>query len=461
MLLREKVIALREAKKMTQEQLAEQVGVSRQAVSKWEMGQSQPQAESILRLAGLFGVTTDELLKENVPVFELYENRGSDDSHYFGIDGFRGEVNAVVTAERVFRIGRYLGWRLSQEVASDGWSDERIRVAVGKDTRRSGYMLENALTAGLTVSGADVYRLHVTTTPSVSCITRNEGFDCGIMISASHDPFADNGIKLMNRFGEKMSGATISDIERYLDGNMKALGLSGDLPAVPGERIGCVFDHAAGRNRYVGRLISAAAHSYRGLRIGLDCANGAAWRIAPAVFRALGASVAVIHAAPDGVNINRDAGSTHIDDLAALVKERCLDMGFAFDGDADRCIAVDGEGNEIDGDCILYILARRMKRRGRLERDTAVATVVSGEELERALEKEKIRVVRAPLGDQNVYEAMQKGGYKLGGEKTGHVILRDHAVTGDGILTALMLVEETLDCSAALKELARPVKELR
>ena len=460
MTLGEKLAALRAAERMSQEQLAERLNVSRQSVSKWEMDQAQPQLDKVLQLAELFGATTDELLRRDVPVARLRAGRDPERPRYFGTDGFRGEANAVVTAERAFRIGRYLGWRLGREAAAAGRPDGRARVTIGKDTRRSGYMLEYALAAGLTASGADAYMLHVTTTPSVSYVTRNEGFDCGVMISASHNPFSDNGIKLVDRFGEKPDDGALREIERYLDGDLAALGLAAELPTPTGERVGRIIDHAAGRNRYIGYLISVAANSYRSLRIGLDCANGAAWSIAPAVFQALGANVTVLNAAPDGVNINRAAGSTDVGALCALVRERHLDVGFAFDGDADRCIAVDGEGNEVDGDRILYVLARRLKDRGGLDHDTVAATVMSNSGLELSLAKEGIRVVRTAVGDRNVYEAMLRNGYKLGGEKSGHIILQKYATTGDGILTALMLTEEMLDRKTSLAKLAQPVRLL-
>ncbi|MBE6939069.1 MAG: phosphoglucosamine mutase [Ruminococcaceae bacterium] len=457
----EKIIALRTSAKLSQEQLAEKLSVSRQSVSKWEMDQAVPQIDKILQLSSLFSVTTDELLREDVAIGRLSSagsGGGERKNRYFGTDGFRGEANVFVTGERAFKVGRYLGWFLSREGNGSWEKATRPRVVIGKDTRRSSYMLEYAITAGLTASGADVYMLHVTTTPSVSYVTRNENFDCGIMISASHNGFADNGIKILNRYGEKLDDATVEGIEAYLDGDMAALGVEGDLPLATGERMGCIIDHVAGRNRYMGYLISIASHSYRNIRVGLDCANGAAWMIAQSVFNALGATVTVINAEPDGTNINRNAGSTHIEALSRCVREKHLDVGFAFDGDADRCIAVDENGNEVNGDHILYILAKRLKSRGSLDNNTVVTTVMSNTGLTAALDREGIKYIRTAVGDRYVYEAMTEKNFKLGGEQSGHIILQKYATTGDGILTAIMIMEEMLDRKFPLAKLAEPVK---
>lgn len=457
----EKIIALRTSAKLSQEQLAEKLSVSRQSVSKWEMDQAVPQIDKILQLSSLFSVTTDELLREDVAIGRLSSAGsvgGGRKNRYFGTDGFRGEANVFVTGERAFKVGRYLGWVLSREGNGSWEKATRPRVVIGKDTRRSSYMLEYAITAGLTASGADVYMLHVTTTPSVSYVTRNENFDCGIMISASHNGFADNGIKILNRYGEKLDDATVEGIEAYLDGDMAALGVEGDLPLATGERMGCIIDHVAGRNRYMGYLISIASHSYRNIRVGLDCANGAAWMIAQSVFNALGATVTVINAEPDGTNINRNAGSTHIEALSRCVREKHLDVGFAFDGDADRCIAVDENGNEVNGDHILYILAKRLKSRGSLDNNTVVTTVMSNTGLTGALDREGIKYIRTAVGDRYVYEAMTEKNFKLGGEQSGHIILQKYATTGDGILTAIMIMEEMLDRKFPLAKLAEPVK---
>ncbi len=365
---------------------------------------------------------------------------------FFGTDGFRGRANVAVNAEHAFKIGRFLGRYYSGEMIGCTNKHRRPRVVIGKDTRRSSYMLEYALAAGLTASGADAYMLHVTTTPSVSYVTRQEGFDCGIMISASHNPYSDNGIKLINRYGEKMDLGTLAHLERYLSEG-------GDLPLAKDDGIGAIIDHAGGRNRYIGYLISIAAHSYKGLRIGIDCSNGAAWMTAPAVFNALGASTHVIGASPDGTNINHECGSTHIDALARLVREGHLDVGFAFDGDADRCIAVDEDGDAVDGDAILFILAKRLKDKGTLEGDAIVSTVMSNSGLARSLERCGIKSMSSAVGDQNVYDMMCEQDIMLGGEQSGHIIMRKYATTGDGILTAIMLLEEMCEKKLSLRKL--------
>jgi len=374
---------------------------------------------------------------------------------YFGTDGFRGEANVTLDANHAFRIGRFLGWYYSG--MRTGQPDRRARVAVGKDTRRSSYMLEYALAAGLTASGADAYMLHVTTTPSVSFVTAREDFDCGVMISASHNPYMDNGIKLVNCRGEKMDDRATALIEAYLDGETAGELPEGELPLATGEAVGRIIDYSAGRNRYVGYLISLAAHSYKGFRVGLDCANGASWMIAKAVFDALGAKTYVIGAEPNGVNINVDAGSTHIDALRRLVMEEGLDVGFAFDGDADRCIAVDERGEEVNGDHILYVLGRALQEQGMLSGNTVVATVMSNMGLFRALDEAGMRYEQTAVGDRFVYENMVQNGYALGGEQSGHIILRKYATTGDGILTAIMLMEQIVESKLPLSKLAEPV----
>ena len=374
---------------------------------------------------------------------------------YFGTDGFRGEANVTLTADHAWQIGRFLAWYYAN---GQNCPPHRPRVVVGKDTRRSSYMFEYALVAGLTAGGADAYMLHVTTTPSVCFAAARGDFDCGVMISASHNVYTDNGIKLIDGNGEKIDDGTIQIIESYLDHGARALGLDADqLPLMRGADIGQIVDYAAGRNRYVGYLISLAAHSYRSLRIGLDCANGSAWMIAKAVFEALRAHTCIINADPDGLNINRNAGSTHIDGLRRLVLSEHLDAGFAFDGDADRCIAVDEHGEVVDGDRILYILARAMRENGTLPHDTVVTTVMTNMGLYRALDAIGIHHVETTVGDRFIYEAMVRGGYGLGGEQSGHVILRKHATTGDGLLTAIMLAERMVDAKAPLSSLAAPV----
>ena len=373
---------------------------------------------------------------------------------YFGTDGFRGEAGVTLTSEHAYKIGWFLGWYYKK----DG---HRVRAVIGKDTRRSSYMFEYSIVAGLTASGADAYMLHVTTTPSVSFATANDDFDFGVMISASHNPFSDNGIKLVNRRGEKMDDATIEKIELYLDGNLKALGVSTpDLPFATGENLGEIVDYAAGRNRYIGYLISLSRFSFRPYRVGLDCANGSAWMIAKSVFEALGAKVSLINASPDGFNINRNAGSTHIGALCRHVQENNLDAGFAFDGDADRCIAVDEKGNVVNGDHILYILATRMKENGKLVNNTVVTTIMSNMGLYRALTAAGIDYVQTTVGDRYVWENMAETGNCLGGEQSGHVIMSKYATTGDGILTAIKVMEAVIASKLPLSKLAAPVKML-
>ncbi len=373
---------------------------------------------------------------------------------YFGTDGFRGEAGVTLTSEHAYRIGRFLGWYYAKERAG------RVRAVIGKDTRRSSYMFEYCIAAGLTASGADAYMLHVTTTPSVSYAVSGEDFDCGVMISASHNPYYDNGIKLINRRGEKMEDATTELIEAYLDGNTERLGLVGDIPFAIGADIGRIIDYAAGRNRYIGYLISLSKYSFRPFRVGLDCANGSAWMIAKSVFDALGAKTYAINAKPDGLNINYNAGSTHIEGLCAYVRENHLDVGFAFDGDADRCIAVDENGQEVNGDHIVYVLARQLKSTGELANDTVVTTVMSNLGLYRALEEAGIAYEQTTVGDRYIYENMQRNGHCIGAEQSGHVILSKYATTGDGILTAIKLLEAMVESKQPLSVLAAPVQML-
>ena len=364
---------------------------------------------------------------------------------YFGTDGFRGEANVNLMPEHAYRVGRFLGWYFRKE-------GQECRIIIGKDTRRSGYMLEYALSAGVTASGANAYLLHVTTTPSVSYIARSERFDCGIMISASHNPFYDNGIKLLNGKGEKMEQSIIDKIEAYLDNPEE------EMPRATKDQIGRTIDYTEGRNRYMGYLISQAVYSLRGLKIGLDCANGSAYRIAPGIFNALGAETHVMNDDPDGANINRDCGSTHLEGLQKFVVENHLDMGFAFDGDADRCLAVDEKGSVINGDLILYIYGRYMKERGKLLNNTIVTTVMSNLGLYKALDEIGVNYVQTAVGDKYVYEEMMNHGHRIGGEQSGHIIFSKYANTGDGILTALKLVQVMLDRKQTMSQLAEPVK---
>lgn len=365
---------------------------------------------------------------------------------YFGTDGFRGEANVTLTPRHAFLVGRFLGWYYGK--APKG---ERCRVAIGKDTRRSSYMLEDALSAGLTASGADVYLLHVTPTPSVSYVVRTEDFDCGIMISASHNPFYDNGIKLINGNGEKMEESVIREIEAWIDGTPE------ELPLARREDIGRTVDFAAGRNRYIGYLISLATRSFKKHKIALDCANGSASSIARNVFNALGAQTVVISDEPNGTNINLDCGSTHIERLIETVKREHCDAGFAFDGDADRCLAVDDQGNEINGDLILYICGKYMKQRGELANNKVVTTIMSNFGLYKAFDREGIAYEKTQVGDKYVYENMQEQGNRLGGEQSGHIIFSKYETTGDGMVTALKIMEVLLETKQPLSKLASEV----
>ena len=455
MTIGEKITHLRNSRSMSQEALADKLCVSRQSVSKWEMDQSQPQIDHVLQLAKIFSISIDELLQDKISINRSAAPAGN---KYFGTDGFRGEANVSLTSMQAYKVGRFLGWYFSSPLSGCRTAGYRPKIVIGKDTRRSSYMLEYSIVAGITASGADAYMLHVTTTPSVSYVARQDEFDCGIMITASHNPYYDNGIKVINRYGEKLDDCTTALIESYIDGDLDAIGVKGDdLPLAQRDKIGCIVDYVAGRNRYVGYLISLASNSYKKLRIGLDCANGASWMIAKAVFDALGAQTTVIGAEPDGLNVNNGIGCTHIEKLCALVKEQHLDLGFAFDGDADRCIAVDENGNVVDGDCIMYILAQRLKSRGMLSGNTVVATVMSNSGFFASLKNVGIECVQTKVGDRFVYEEMQNSDYSIGGEQSGHIILKKYATTGDGLLTAIMLAEEICDRKTTLAKLAEPV----
>ena len=372
---------------------------------------------------------------------------------YFGTDGFRGEANVNLTADHAFQVGRFLGWYYG-ELKRRAGNDEPPRVVIGKDTRRSSYMFEYSLIAGLTASGADAYMLHVTTTPSVAYVTRVDEFDCGIMISASHNPFYDNGIKLLNCHGEKMDEETIALVEAYLDGELELFGKKWkELPYGKKEKVGCTVDYVSGRNRYIAYLISLGLFSFKGIKVGLDCANGAAWNIAKSVFDALGAKTYVINAEPDGTNINRDAGSTHIEVLQKFVVDNGLDVGFAYDGDADRCLCVDENGQIVNGDHILYILGNYMQSRGQLDNNTVVTTVMSNFGLYKAFDEKGIGYAKTAVGDKYVYEYMVANGCRLGGEQSGHIIISKYATTGDGILTSLKLMEVMLAKKKTMSQL--------
>ncbi len=363
---------------------------------------------------------------------------------YFGTDGFRGEANVNLTVKHAFEIGRFLGWYFGKE--------HKCKVVIGKDTRRSSYMLESALASGLAASGANAYMLYVTTTPSVAYVVRTEDFDCGIMISASHNPFYDNGIKLLNSKGEKMTEDVIEEIENYLDGEL------GEIPYATKEDIGTITDYVMGRNRYMGYLISLATRSFKGVRVGLDCSNGSAWSMAKSIFDALGAKTYVINNSPDGTNINRDCGSTHIEVLQRYVKENHLDVGFAYDGDADRCLAVDENGNVVDGDLILYVCGKYMKETNSLDTNTVVTTIMSNIGLYKAFDAIGINYEKTDVGDKYVYENMSANGHRLGGEQSGHIIFSKFASTGDGILTSLKLMEVMLESKQTLGELTQDVE---
>ena len=363
---------------------------------------------------------------------------------YFGTDGFRGEANVVLTVEHAFKVGRYLGWYFGQ--------DHKARIVIGKDTRRSSYMFEYSLASGLTASGADAYLLHVTTTPSVSYVVRTEDFDCGLMISASHNPYYDNGIKVINSEGHKMEAEVEAKIEAYIDGEID------EIPLATKESIGRTVDYAEGRNRYIGHLISLATRSFKDMRVGLDCANGSASSVAKSVFDALGAKTYVINNEPNGVNINTNCGSTHIEVLQDYVKEKHLDIGFAYDGDADRCIAVDENGNVVDGDRIMYVCGKYLMEQGKLKDNTVVTTIMSNLGLYKACDKIGMKYEQTAVGDKYVYENMLKNGYVLGGEQSGHIIFSKHARTGDGILTSLMVMEAIIEKKQTLGTLADEVK---
>ena len=372
---------------------------------------------------------------------------------YFGTDGFRGEANVTLTADHAFKVGRFLGWYYTQLKRRSG-IDGPARIVIGKDTRRSSYMFEYSLVGGLVASGADAYLLHVTTTPSVAYVVRTDSFDCGIMISASHNPYYDNGIKLINSFGEKMDESVITLIEAYLDGHLEAFGKVWDeLPLAKREQIGRTVDYVSGRNRYIGYLISLGMYSFKGIKVGLDCANGASWNVAKAVFDALGAKTYVINADPDGYNINTNAGSTHIEVLRRFVLDNGLDVGFAYDGDADRCLCVDEKGNIITGDHILYIYGRYMKERGKLLGNTVVTTVMSNFGLYKAFDELGIDYAKTAVGDKYVYEYMMMNGCRLGGEQSGHIIFSKYASTGDGILTSLKMMEAMIAKKKTMSQL--------
>lgn len=376
---------------------------------------------------------------------------------YFGTDGFRGEANVGLTADHAYTVGRFLGWYYGELKRQKG-DTSAPRVVIGKDTRRSSYMFEYSLVGGLVASGADAYLLHVTTTPSVAYVTRVDEFDCGVMITASHNPFYDNGIKLLNGNGEKMDEKTIGLVEDYIDGNLTAFGKKWDtIPFATKDSIGCTVDYVSGRNRYVGYLISLGLYSFKGMKVGLDCANGASWNIAKSVFDALGATTYVINDEPDGTNINNNAGSTHIEGLQKFVVEKGLDVGFAYDGDADRCLCVDEKGNVVNGDHILYVYGKYMKDKGELVNNTVVTTVMSNFGLYKAFDEAGIDYAKTAVGDKYVYEYMTENNCVIGGEQSGHIIFSKYATTGDGIMTSIKMMEVMLARKKKMSELCSPL----
>ncbi|MCQ3035297.1 MAG: phosphoglucosamine mutase [Bacilli bacterium] len=463
MTIGEKIVHLRTVNSISQEALANLLKVSRQSISKWESDEAIPQVDKIRELCNIFKLTADELINEDIVLHKgaKYDlgMQSEDGSKYFGIDGFKGEANVTLTADNAYKIGRFLGWFFSNPKYNHKKPGYRPRVVIGKDTRRSSYMLEYAVAAGLSASGADVELLHVTTTPSVTYITTLDNFDCGIMITASHNPYYDNGIYIINSNGEKIESGVTSLIESYIDGDLSKFELEGnDLAFAKRGNIGRISDYSSGRNRYIGYLISLARYSMKNLRIGLDCANGAAWMIAKSVFDALGAQTFVINNTPSGVNINDASGSTYIEPLVKFVKENSLDVGFAFDGDGDRCIAVDELGHVVDGDKILYLLASRFQAKGILNKNTIVTTSMSNTGLYSALKTLGVNAVQARVGDRYVLEKMNALDLDLGGEQSGNIIMRKYATTGDGLVTALMVVEEMLFKKTTLSSIVTPVK---
>ena len=466
MTIGEKIVHLRIVNGISQEELSKNLKVSRQSLSKWENDDTLPPLDKIRDLCTIFKVTADELIDDNIVIHKGKKIELPDENiktKYFGTDGFRGEANELLNSDRAYKIGRFLGWFYSNPKYNMQKPGYRPKIVIGKDTRRSSYMLEYSVAAGAASSGADVELLHVTTTPSVSYIVRQDCFDCGVMITASHNPFYDNGIKVINGNGEKLEDGVAYLAEKYIDGDLSLFGLeegATDLPFAKRSDIGTINDYSSGRNRYIGYLISLARHSMKKLKIGLDTANGASWMIARSVFEALGAQVFIINNHPDGLNINVDAGSTHIEKFCKFVKESKLDVGFAFDGDADRCIAVDENGKEVDGDKIMYLLANKLKAEGSLEKDMVVTTIMSNSGLFKALKAIGLKSVQTKVGDRFVFEKMMEEGYSLGGEQSGHIIIRKYATTGDGVLTAIMVAEEMLERKETLSKLVAPVKPL-
>ena len=461
MKIADKIIHLRKTNHLSQDELARALEVSRQSLCKWEKGNIEPRPDKVIELAKLFKISIDDLIDDDVDLIKT-NNRVVDRNYkprYFSTNGYRGEANKELTSDDAYKIGRFLGWYYSIPQLNKQKPWHKARIVIGKDTRRSSYMFEYAIAGGAASSGADVYMMHVTTTPSVGFIVRSEFFDCGVMITASHNPSYDNGIKLVDNKGEIIDDNLLYLLEAYLDNDLSALGINdSDLPFAKRSDIGIISDFEVGREKYINYLASLSKYSLNSLKIGLDTGNGASYSIAKTVFESLGAQLFVINNEPNGININDDSGSTHINSLCEYVKDNKLDIGFAFDGDADRCIAVDEKGNQADGDKIIYLLANKLKKQKALNENAVVITEMSNTGLIDALKEVGIKTVISDVGDRNVLEKMIDGGYELGGEQSGHIIMKKYATLSDGILTALMIVDDLLEKKLPLSELVKPVR---
>ena len=457
-----KISILRKSNNLSQDDLAAILHVSRQSLFKWEKGLAVPQTEKVVELAKIFKVSIDDLINDDIEISNNSLNNTSNkyESKYYATNGYRGEANINLTSDDAYKIGRFLGWYYCNPKYNKEALTQKPRIVIGKDTRRSSYMFEFALASGAASSGADVYMMHVTTTPSIGYIVNKEQFDCGVMITASHNHSYDNGIKLVTKDGELIDNNLLYLLESYLDNNLIPLDIkdNNDLPFAKRVDIGTINDYEEGRNKYIDYLTSISKYSFRYLKVGLDTGNGASYMIAKAVFEALGAQLYVINDKPDGININYESGSTHIEALSKLVKENKLDIGFAFDGDADRCIAVDENGDEVNGDKIIYLLANKLKNNRALNKNTVAVTEISNTGLLKALNNNGIKTVITEVGDRNVLEKMIDGNYDLGGEQSGHILLRKYASTSDGIIASLLIVEEMIEKKQPLSKLVEPVK---
>ena len=459
MTIDKKITILRKNNNLSQDDLAALLGISRQSLFKWEKGLAIPQTEKVIELSKIFKVSFDILIDDDVELTDLSDD-GSKyyQSKYLLTNGYRGEANKELTSDIAYKIGRFLGWYYCNPKFNKYSFSKRPSLVIGKDTRRSSYMFEFAIASGIASSGADVYMMHVTTTPSIGYIVNNDQFECGVMVTASHNPSFDNGIKLVTNDGELVDGKLIYLLESYLNGNLKPLGIDDkDLSFAKRAEIGIIKDFESGRDKYINYLVSLSKYSFRNLKIGLDLSNGASYMIAKRVFEELGAQLYIINDKPDGININDNSGSTHIETLSRLVIENNLDVGFAFDGDADRCIAADEKGNEINGDKIIYLLANKLKDNRALNKNTVVITEMSNAGLIKALKECDIKTVITDVGDRNVLEKMINGNYSLGGEQSGHVLLRKYASTSDGVIAAILILEEMIDKKQKLSELVARV----